>query len=130
DEEITQQNDFHGLEPPGLRRHAAAEILRHYPAHPVVEVHQEPDDYAAPEQILAKKETQVGRPSRPKETLPRLGRKDHLQWAEYKEEECKTKSGGGECDHAHGSPLMWRPIGNRPRGPSRLQIGRHNLLAL
>ena len=74
DEEVAQQNDLDGLEPPGLRRDGLAEAVRHDAVEPVAEVRQDPEDQAAPEEILAEEEAEVGEPGRAKEALPRLGR--------------------------------------------------------
>src|SRR5713101_6209817 len=111
-EEVAQENDFDRLEPPGLRSDAVAKFFGNDPAQPAVELNKQPENNSAPEQILAEKETEICEPGWTEETLSGFGRKDHLQGTKYQEEENKTKSGCGECDHVHGFGPGYRVSGN------------------
>jgi hypothetical protein len=103
DTEIAQGHDFDGLEPPGLRRDRLAETVGDDAVEPVAEIRQNPKDQAAPEEVLAEKEAEIGEPSRAKEVLPRLCWKDHLQGSKNQNQEEETKaSGQNERVKVHG----------------------------
>ena len=70
DEEVAEQDDFEDLEPPGLRGDGVAEVRRDEAAECVAEVRQHPEDEAAPEEVLAEEEAEVGEPGGPEEALP------------------------------------------------------------
>src|SRR5258708_12780 len=70
DEKVAQQNNFDGLEPPGLRSDGLPETVRNDAAEPVAEIGKDQEDEAIPEEILAEEEPQVGEPGGTKEALP------------------------------------------------------------
>jgi len=112
-EEIAEENNQEGLEPPGLRSDAVAEILRNNVVEPVAEVRKRPQDKAVPEEILAEEKAEVRKPGRTKEALPTLGRKDGLERLENQDKKQETEADReNERVKAHGSGPISRVIGS------------------
>ena len=53
---ITEQHDFESLDPPRLSRYSGSKVRGNNAVEPAGELGQQPEDEAAPEQILAQKE--------------------------------------------------------------------------
>ena len=101
-EEVAQEHRFHSLQPPGLVRHGLAKAWRDDRIDPTSQLEEHPEDDAAPEQVAAEKEADVGDKAGAKEALARFRRKDDLKRAEDKDEYDKGQSGSGEqVEHAN-----------------------------
>src|SRR5437868_6809585 len=109
DQEIAQQNDFDGLQPPGLHRDGLAETMRNDAAGPVSEVGKAPKHQTGPQQVLTEEETQISEPCRAKEALPQPGGKRNFEWAKHEEQEQESER-GRECQgipvHGIGAPCI------------------------
>src|SRR5688572_25529561 len=91
-DQVAEQDDFYGLQPPRLSRHSGAKRCRHDAVQPTAKRLQHEENEPAPHKVLTEEKEEIGPPVRAKDFLLARG-KDAFQRPQGDAEKEKAQAG-------------------------------------